>query len=251
MNRLIHPELEPSPVGPIPTPDIQVCRLQTEERDHPYALFMPLHYESSYRYPLVVWLHGPDDNELQLKRVMPLVSMRNYLAIGPRGTASSDPDSGKAGYAWKQTEDHILLAEQRVFHAIDLVSSKFSVAPSRVFLAGFDCGGTMALRIALNHPGRFAGAITLGGRFPRGHRPLGRLNEIRGLPMMLANGLQNECYPESHVCEDLKLFHAAGLSATLRQYPCGNELTTIMLSDMDRWIMQQVCPNGTSTDEPS
>ena len=31
-----------------------------------------------------------------------------------------------------------------------------------------------------------------------------------------------------------------GLSVTLRQYPCGDELTTQMLRDLDVWLMEQV-----------
>jgi hypothetical protein len=36
--------------------------------------------------------------------------------------------------------------------------------------------------------------------------------------------------------------HAAGCTVALRQYPCGDELTTTMLSDLDRWMMAIVCP---------
>src|SRR4051794_19841644 len=52
------------------------------------AVFAPLHYESNYAYPLLVWLHGPGDDESQLKRIMPLISMRNYVGVGPRGTVA-------------------------------------------------------------------------------------------------------------------------------------------------------------------
>ena len=38
----------------------------------------------------------------------------------------------------------------------------------------------------------------------------------------------------------LRLFHAAGLSIVLRQYPCGQELTEQMLRDVDRWIIEQI-----------
>src|SRR4051794_5650794 len=58
------------------------------------ALFTPLHYERNYAYPLIVWLHGPGDDERQLKRIMPLVSMRNYGAAGPRGTVETGVKAG-------------------------------------------------------------------------------------------------------------------------------------------------------------
>ena len=47
-------------------------------------LFVPLHYEPNYAYPLIVWLHGAQDDERQLKRVMPFISLRNYVAVAPR-----------------------------------------------------------------------------------------------------------------------------------------------------------------------
>ena len=54
------------------------------------ALFAPMHYESNYAYPLIVWLHGANDDERQLKRIMPFVSLRNYVAVSPRGTVTAD-----------------------------------------------------------------------------------------------------------------------------------------------------------------
>jgi phospholipase/carboxylesterase len=39
---------------------------------------------------------------------------------------------------------------------------------------------------------------------------------------------------------DLRLLHSAGFSLALRQYPGDDELTTAMLSDMDRWMMERI-----------
>ena len=36
---------------------------------------------------------------------------------------------------------------------------------------------------------------------------------------------------------------AAGCTVALRQYPCGDDLTTTMLADLNRWIMEVVCPS--------
>lgn len=210
----------------------------------PFAFFSPLHYERNYAYPLVIWLHGPNDDERQLKRIMPLVSMRNYVAVAPRGTVSM-PDAGDGepsahlGFAWSQSPDHILLAEHRVVQAMEAAQRKFNVSRSRVFLAGFGCGGTMALRLALNDPFTFAGAASFGGPFPSTLAPLGRLAAVRKLKLLLATGRDSIDYPPQAVCQHLRLFHSAGMAVCLRQYPCGDDLTTSMLGDMDRWIMDQ------------
>jgi phospholipase/carboxylesterase len=214
-----------------------------------HSLFVPLHYERNYAYPLLVWLHGPGDNEHQLRRVMPLASMRNYVGVAPRGTSAAAGAAGAAsGFAWRQDECGVARAEQYVRECIELARQSLNIAPGRIFLAGHECGGTTALRVALRAPRDFAGAISLGGAFPDGGQPLARLNEARQLSMLLIQGRDSRNYSTSHVCRHLRLFHSAGMSVTLRQYPCGDEMTTLMLRDMDAWIMEQVTGVASSSD---
>lgn len=238
MNRIEQSNRPPKPhlSANCPT-DVSSASFAQSHSSAPHAVFAPLHYERNYAYPLIVWLHGRRDDERQLLRVMPLVSMRNYVAVAPRGLRVAD-DSG--GYGWPQDAATIEHAGQRVFDLIDAVADKYHFSPRRVFLAGFDDGGTMAFRLAMNYPNRFAGALSLCGPFPTGQTPLGRLDEIRGLPIFLAVGRDSRCYPPEQVCEDLRLLHTAGLSITLRQYPCCHEISPQMLRDVDRWIIEQI-----------
>src|SRR5689334_12243455 len=76
---------------------------------HPTALFGPLHYEPNYAYPLLVWLHGAGDDESQLKRIMPLVSLRNYVGVAIRGTETASALS-RAGYTWLQSRADVAVA---------------------------------------------------------------------------------------------------------------------------------------------
>lgn len=211
----------------------------------PCALFTPLHYEANYAYPLLVWLHGPGDDENQLKRLMPLISARNYSAVAPRGPCHVEAAArSKPAFTWGQSPADLAMAEQRVFDSIAQARKRFHVHPQRIFLAGFDAGGTMAFRLAMNHPDQFAGVLSLGGAFPRCPSPQGaplrRLLEARQLRLFVACGSQSGDYSSEAVCDNLRLFHAAGMHVTLRQYACGQEITTAMLADMDRWIMEQI-----------
>lgn len=220
---------------------VDSASFSTGEIDFPHALFAPMHYAPGYAYPLIVWLHGCGSDERQLQRVMPLVSMQNHVAVAPRGIPLPNPtDTGRESYGWTQTDHHIQLAEQRVFDAIELAGRKYHVHSRRVFLAGFDAGGTMAMRIALSHPARFAGVLSLCGEFPTGRTPFSNLVAARRLGIFLATGRGSQEYPAAKVCDDLRLLHTAGLSITLRQYPCGHELMPQMLADVDRWIIEQI-----------
>ena len=199
-----------------------------------------MHYEPGYAYPLVIWLHGSLGDERQVRQVMPEISMRNFVAIAPRGTCTIRRQ--RDSYCWRQASDAVELAESRVLDCVDIASRRFNIHPNRIFLAGAGCGGTMALRTAWNHPGRFAGVATFGGPMPADDRPLRNVNALRRLPCFIASGRTSRDYPEADVCRDLRLLHAAGCTVALRQYPCGDDLTTAMLADLNRWMMEIVCP---------
>ena len=218
------------------TGDVHAALFSPATLSSPHAVFAPLHYEPKYDYPLIVWLHGPGDDHRQLLRIMPMLSLRNYFAVAPQGILTP-PDEK---YRWLQTPQHIDLAEQRIFDSIEVVAAKYNFSRSRVFLAGFDCGGTMAFRVAMNNPDRFAGVISLCGRFPSGQQPFGNLAAARRLPMFVAAGRKSNRYREATVCENLRLLHSAGILVTLRQYPGGQEISPQMLQDVDRWIINQI-----------
>jgi phospholipase/carboxylesterase len=56
----------------------------------------------------------------------------------------------------------------------------------------------------------------------------------------MAVGRDSQRYSAEQVCDDFRLFHSAGLCVSLRQYPCGQELSPQMLADVDRWIIDQI-----------
>jgi phospholipase/carboxylesterase len=208
-----------------------------------HASFTPINYESGYAYPLIVWLHGPESSESEVLQVMPLVSARNYVAIAPRGTCHSQ--RVRCGYGWGESQSDIVDAAERVENCIQYARQQFHVHPDRIFLAGHASGGTLALRLGMEYPELVAGAISLGGPAPRGHRPLKRINAARKLPLMLAVS-PDESYPLEGVMDDLRMLHCAGFSLALRLYPEGDELTTAMLADVNRWIMESFCPTVVS-----
>ncbi|MEO1498027.1 MAG: PHB depolymerase family esterase [Planctomycetota bacterium] len=204
----------------------------------PIATFAPAKYEPGYRYPLLVWMHEAASSEAELRVVMPHVSLQNLVAVAPRG--DSDPQHDHR-FRWTNSAAGVAEAEDAVFEAIDTARERFSVHPDRVFLAGAGAGGAMALRIALRQPGAFAGVASLDGALPRGGQLLGRVNDARRLPLLLASSRGSAGYTQPELCEDLALLHAAGISVDVRQYPGEDSVTTEMLADLHRWVMGQFC----------
>lgn len=215
-----------------------------------HRFFIPLHYEKNYAYPLIVWLHGPTGSESEIKQVMPHVSMRNYIGVALRGSVQEElcTPSGEPTYTWNQDRRTVEFAREDVLHCVSLAKRRFHIRPDRVFLVGHDAGGTMALRLALTDPEKFAGVASLGGSLPTTDTPLARIEQARALPVMLAHCRDSEVYTTDHACRDLRLLHAAGIPLTLRQYPCEQEVTTVMLSDLNAWVMEIV--SGVTESKP-
>ena len=203
------------------------------------ALFAPIHYEPGYAYPLIVWLHDNGGCARELRRIMPLISVRNY--VGAAAQIGVHPQVAGSRECWPQNPDGIESAADSVARCIESAQRRFHVHHQRVFLVGHGAGGTMALRLALQMPLPVAGVVSLNGAFPRGHCPLARLNVARQLPVLMMTCEESHRYPAKQVVDDLRLLHAAGFSLAVRHYLCGDDLYTDMFQDLDRWLMAQVC----------
>lgn len=200
------------------------------------CLFVPLHYEKNYSYPLVVWLHNNGDDPQQIHRIMPKLSLQNYVAVAPSGSVGNR----HTGFYWEQDTDSIHYATDAVIQSIDYARARTNIDSNRIFVAGYGEAGTMAYRVALTHPEIISGVASLNGPLPEGHAPLGRWGVSRNVEVFWAHCRKSKAFDQETLCEQLKLLHVAGFSVTLRQYPGGDQLSTPALTDLNRWIMEMI-----------
>lgn len=209
------------------------------EREPAHLVFIPESYEPGYAYPLLIWLHSAGGDEEQLLRLMPFVSLRNYVALAPRGMLVRLAD-GSTGYGWPQNPQGLDYAQRVIASTVESVALQYHISRQRVFVAGWADGGSMAVRLALSDPHRFAGAVAINGAIPTWGRPLVWLRQQRQLSLLVLYGARSHTFPPREACRALRLLHAAGLNVVLRQYPCGDELHQAMLADLNRWLMGEI-----------
>ena len=205
----------------------------------PTSTFAPMHYEVNYAYPLIIWMHGDGMDETQLIRVMPMISLRNYMAVSLRGNRAYEA-SGKQmpGHYWmREAYDEALAGVQE---CMDATQKRYNISPKRIYLVGSGGGGTMALRLAFKNPRLFTGVVSLDGPLPNDEMLLEHLKELRKIRVMIGISRASEKYPVAEACEHLSLLHAAGLLVTVRNYPTAGTLQMDMLQDVDRWIMGSI-----------
>lgn len=201
-----------------------------------FSLFVPLHYEKNYAYPLVVWLHSDGESANQVQKIMLEMSMRNYVAVAPQSAQGRD----EIGYFWEQDFDTIEMAHRSVAHAMDQAFLRYNIASHRVFVAGMGAGGSMAFRLAFDRPDLFAGVMSINGPVPAEHAPLSDWSRCRQVPVFWAHHRNSVEFEQDELCHQLKLLHIAGFSVTLRQYPNEQLLSTKAMADMNQWVMETI-----------
>lgn len=200
-----------------------------------FSLFLPVHYQSSYAYPLIVWLHQDGADCGEVVELMPKVSQRNYIAVSPQSSFG-----GMSPVSWPNCEESIEAAYQSVMASVDSASSRFNINSDRIYLAGAGTGGTMALNIAFQRPDVFAGVVSIDGPMNPDEVPLHDWERCRDLNVLLSSFRNSLSFCEDDLCHSLRLLHVAGFSTTVRQYPGELRLDEKVLSDMNRWIMEQI-----------
>ncbi|MEC9094302.1 MAG: hypothetical protein VX438_16445 [Planctomycetota bacterium] len=187
--------------------------------------FLPLHFEKNYSYPLFIWLSGSNSGDRQLARVMPKISLRNYIGVAPEICTQPHEPSALA---------------DAVFECIDQACLRYNINTQRIFIAGGETGGSDALQLALNHPDHFAGAISLCGCLPNSEAILGHIRTTRKTPLFIAQSRDDHSFDEDLFCDNLKTLHVGGFSVTARQYPGTGSINDQMLHDVDVWTMEVI-----------
>ncbi len=212
---------------------------RTLDTARPTATFVPLHYEPAYAYPLILWLHTPGANEQQILRVMPMMSLRNYMAAAVRGSVSFGNDGlPKEGFYWDAGTYETTF--NAVLEVLASMQKNYNIAANRIYVAGCGEGGTMAQRLVFQNPNCFSGAISLDGAVPEDILLLEHFRELHHTRFLYAVSRGSRTCPVETLCEHLRVLYAAGVPLTLRNYPTAGSLQVEMLHDMNRWIMGDI-----------
>lgn len=230
-----------------PLPEAPLSPASSSSAASQAAFFGPLHYEPKYAYPLIVWLHGPDADEQQLLRVMPSLSLRNYVGVAPRGLFASAAPHGlalseRSGAVRPRYRSGWIAASpggacEAVLACIQAARERYHIHPARIFIAGCESGGSLALQLAVQRPDLFAGAVSLAGPFPAGPQALVRFSELRQFPAFLATTHDNPYFSPEALTQQVCLLGSAGLNVAHGVYPGANPLSPEILAEANRWIM--------------
>jgi len=124
-----------------------------------FLLYLPVGFDPSKTYPLMVFLHGSGergDNPNQIKvhgipKAIVEGAQPDFILVAPQC---------KTGVDWQS---------ENLFHLIKGIMNSYPVDSNRVYLTGMSMGGTATWDLAFDYPELFAAIAPVCGRINRNH----------------------------------------------------------------------------------
>lgn len=209
----------------------------------PYVFQIP--ENPAEKPPLLVLMHGYGSNEEDL---MSLASQldRRFFSASVRAPYSL----AFGGYAWcklSETESGLDFdmneaksSADRVEKLIGELVEKYALDPARIYVMGFSQGAALSLILALNHPGKIAGAVVMSGKYPDPLIAPENPEQLKDMPIFVAHGLNDDVLPigEGHLIRDkLSLFPVA---LSYHEYLMGHTVSFESFYDIAGWLSQRL-----------
>lgn len=175
ITRIIQTErvYQSQPIGTLPEE-----RIQIQGREYPLSLSIPLTYQPSNGYGLVVCLHGAGfTGDVYLERWQARLGS-DYLLACPTYPSG----------AWFTRR-----AEELVLETIQYVRRRYHVDPDRIFLTGMSNGGIGAWLIGMHHAPLFAGLAPMASGLDDVLMPF--LANLRNTPTYIIHGAKDQVMP--------------------------------------------------------
>jgi predicted peptidase len=178
----------------------------------PYRLFVPLGYDANRKYPLLLWLHGPDGRGADnLKQIIQKNQIGAHFWIASEVQAKFPvfvfAPQCPSGQSWAEPEFNqpsqwLTLA----MVALGSVEKQFSIDPDRVYVVGQSMGGLGVWSLLQMYRGRWAGAIVMSA-----YDTFSDVPAIAEVPLWVFQGDADQSVPVSMVramMAQLKKAHA-------------------------------------------
>jgi polyhydroxybutyrate depolymerase len=157
-----------------------------------YLLHIPLHYNTTKPYPLVLNFHGHSSTSLQQERrtdFSAFADQAGSIVAYPQGSIGPDHLTGwDTGPRWDPKVNDVLF----VSDLLNQLQTRLCVDPARIYATGFSNGGGMTNMLACDLSGRIAAFASVAGSYP----PVpGGCHPSRAVPILEIHGTGDRVVP--------------------------------------------------------
>ncbi len=193
-------------------------------------------------FPVLLLLHGWTGDENSMWVFMSRLP-QYALIIGPRGLYKTQD----TGYGWHPELskpwpwlDDFMPAVDKLFSVIN--NRNFPDGDfSNLHLLGFSQGAALAYSMAIMYPERIASLAGLSGFLPDGASTLLGVERLKGLPIFITHGTEDERVPIDKARTSVELIEKAGAKVTYCEDDVGHKLSAKCFRGLEAFYKQVNC----------
>jgi phospholipase/carboxylesterase len=197
------------------------------------------HPGTSEPAPTVVALHGHGAHGQDLLGLAPHLAGGRVMMLCPQAEFALAPGA----YTWfhRDGEAQRTVEEfERVGTAlrgfIDEMVPRCGGDPARTVVLGFSQGGTLAYRLGLAEPRRWAGVAALSTYFPDDIAATVDREAVADVPLLVQHGTHDQMIAIQRAQASRDLLQTIGAQPRYLEYPMQHEISRESLTDLSAWL---------------
>ncbi len=215
------------------------------ETEYKVEFRVPARHDRSVPAPLLVALHGHEQNEKQGVGLWDrrFFSDADFILASVRGPFEADQ-----GYAWftqsREVSDEwrvrekrsVKAIEDRVLDAVAEAEDSFAIDPDAIYVMGFSQGAGAAFCVGLRNPDVFAGVAAIAGNLDTAIVDIGRLDEVDDMAAFIALGREEGTRAVEAVQSASAALRELGMDTDLYLHDGGHVITPEIVHEMQDFL---------------
>ncbi len=193
-------------------------------------------------YPVLLMLHGWTGDENSMWIFSPRL-LKNAILIAPRGIYKTI-SSGYSWHAditmqWPQAGDFSTSVEELVKAISTIRIPEANI--SELHVIGFSQGAALGYMMAIMNPMKITTLVGLSGFLPDGVSILLKPDHLKGLPVFIAHGAEDDIVPIERARKSVGILQDAGADVVYCEDQVGHKLSTKCFRGLEAFYQKVNC----------
>jgi phospholipase/carboxylesterase len=193
-------------------------------------------------YPVLLMLHGWTGDENSMWIFSPRL-LKNAILIAPRGIYKTK-SSGYSWHAditlhWPRADDFLTSVEKLMKAIFTIRIPEANI--SELHVIGFSQGAALGYMMAIMNPLRVTTLVGLSGFLPDGVSILLKPDHLKGLPVFIAHGTEDDIVPIELARMSVSILQDAGAAVVYCEDQVGHKLSTKCFRGLEAFYQKVNC----------